>query len=108
MKINIIITVLLLSFNLWAEPLQDSFRYGSYGLVAGALVGGASMALSEDPGSSLAPVARGASLGLYAGLIVAVFTNINGNSQGSKYEVMPVGFNSGSDSTLGLAFSARF
>lgn len=107
-KIKILIIMLLSSSNLWAEPLQDGFRYGAYGVVGGALVGGASMAFSEDPGSNLAPVARGASLGLYAGLIVAVFKNINGSPKDSKYDIMPVGFKTGSESSLGLALTARF
>lgn len=107
MNIKFFFVMMLLGVNVLAEPLQDGFRYGTYGLVAGALAGGASMAFSEDPGSSLTPVARGASLGLYAGLIVALFNNVN-NQKDSKYEVMPVGFNSEKESTLGLAFFARF
>lgn len=90
-----------------AEPLQDSFRYGTYGLVAGALAGGASMAFAEDPGSSLNPVARGASLGLYAGLVVALFKNMNPSKE-PKYDVMPVSFDHHGDSTLGFIITKRF
>lgn len=90
-----------------AEPLQDSFRYGTYGLVAGALAGGASMAFAEDPGSSLNPVARGASLGLYAGLVVALFKNMS-SSKEPRYEVMPVGFNRQGNSSLGFVITKKF
>ncbi len=107
-SIKVFILILLCGLNVKAESLQDAFRYSTYGIVAGALAGGASMAFAEDPGSSLKPVAQGASLGLYAGLIVAVFKNLNTDAEKSRYDVIPVSFNGGGQSTLGLALTARF
>lgn len=40
----------------------------SYGLLTGTLLGAASLAFSDNPGQNLHRVARGASLGLYAGI----------------------------------------
>lgn len=90
-----------------AEPFQDGFRYGTYGVVAGALAGGASIALSDDPGSNLSPVARGASLGLYAGLLVAVVQNFGGWNE-PTLNVQPVSWQVGKEQGLGIAFSRRF
>lgn len=90
-----------------AEPFQDGFRYGTYGIVAGALAGGTSIALSEDPGSNLTPVARGASLGLYAGLIVALVKNI-GDFQEPKFDIQPVGWSNDNGQGLGFAYFKTF
>lgn len=57
------------------ETFQDFFNNCTYGVVTGVLIGGASLALSEDPGSNLSPITRGASLGLYAGALVSVYKN---------------------------------
>lgn len=75
------------------ELLQDTFRFGAYGLVAGALAGGTLLALSEDPSSGLEPVARGASLGLYSGLFVALYQNWKPNDS-RRFHVFPVAFRS--------------
>lgn len=45
----------------------------TYGALAGALVGGASLAFSDRPGDNLNKVARGASLGLYAGILLGLY-----------------------------------
>ncbi|MEY4616006.1 MAG: hypothetical protein RJB66_966 [Pseudomonadota bacterium] len=90
-----------------AEPFQDGFRYGTYGIVAGALAGGTAIALSEDPGSNLAPVAKGASLGLYAGLIVAIFKNM-GDFKEPLLDVQPVSWGQGEERGMGLIFAKRF
>jgi hypothetical protein len=55
------------------ETFQTFFNSCTYGVVTGALIGGASLALADDPGSSLAPISRGASLGLYAGALISVY-----------------------------------
>lgn len=90
-----------------AEPFQDCFRYGSYGIVAGALVGGTAMALSEDPGSTLSPIARGASLGLYAGLLVAAYNEWNHRSEPTLM-IQPLGQNFSEAPTYGLIWTRRF
>jgi hypothetical protein len=47
----------------------------AYGTAAGALVGLGTLAFASDPGSSVGNVARGASLGLYAGIGVGLYLN---------------------------------
>ena len=44
-----------------------------YGTIAGTLVGVASLAFTSQPGENLRNVARGASLGLYAGILLGVY-----------------------------------
>ena len=46
----------------------------TYGVLAGTLVGAASLAFVDRPGDNLQRVARGASLGLYAGIALGVYT----------------------------------
>jgi hypothetical protein len=106
-KAIFLILMLLACWELRAEPFQNYFRYGTYGLVAGAMAGGTSMAISEDPGSHLTPVARGASLGLYAGLLVAVLKNM-GEYKEPKYEILPISVGKESDQGFGIAFYRRF
>ena len=45
----------------------------TYGVLAGTLVGAASLAFEDQPGDNLNKVARGASLGLYAGILLGVY-----------------------------------
>lgn len=45
----------------------------TYGVMAGTLVGVASLAFTNKPGDSLNRVARGASLGLYTGILLGVY-----------------------------------
>lgn len=45
----------------------------TYGIVAGALLGAASLALSESPGDNLRNIAMGASIGLYLGIGIGVY-----------------------------------
>lgn len=107
MRTLLLFTFVILSLQSHAEPFQDGFRYGTYGIVAGALAGGTSIALSDDPGSNLAPVARGASLGLYAGILVAVFKNI-GDFKEPAFSVQPVSWGQGKDQGLGFSYSLSF
>lgn len=107
-SIAIFILFLISNGRLEAEPLQDGFRYGTYGLVAGAIAGGASMAFSEDPGSHLTPVAKGASLGLYAGLLVAVYKNMKFNQKEPQFEVFPTGFRSNKNENIGFIFKMKY
>ena len=62
------------------EDIKKFLRTCTYGVVAGALVGAASLAFAEDPGSNLNPIARGASFGLYGGIIVGLI-NMNSASE---------------------------
>ena len=45
----------------------------SYGVLAGTLVGAATLAFSDKPGDNLNKIARGASLGLYAGMLLGFY-----------------------------------
>jgi hypothetical protein len=46
----------------------------TYGVLAGTLVGAASLAFTDQPGENLKMVARGASIGLYIGIGLGVYT----------------------------------
>lgn len=45
----------------------------TYGVLAGTLVGAASLAFTQKPSDNLNIVARGASLGLYAGILLGFY-----------------------------------
>jgi hypothetical protein len=45
----------------------------TYGVLAGTLVGAASLAFTSKPGDNLRRVARGASLGLYTGILLGLY-----------------------------------
>ena len=44
-----------------------------YGTVAGTLVGAASLAFTDKPNKNLNRVARGASIGLYSGILLGLY-----------------------------------
>ncbi len=56
-----------------ADPMRDFVVSCSYGVLAGTLVGAATLAFSDKPGDNLNRVARGASLGLYAGILLGAY-----------------------------------
>jgi hypothetical protein len=56
-----------------ATALNEFITSCTYGMLAGTLVGAASLAFSERPGDKLKNIAQGASLGLYAGIILGVY-----------------------------------
>lgn len=45
----------------------------TYGVLAGTLVGTALLAFEDQPGDNLNKVARGASIGLYAGIMLGLY-----------------------------------
>lgn len=55
------------------EKLKVFLTTSAYGTVTGALVGLASLAFVEDPGSKTNSIARGASLGLYGGIALGLY-----------------------------------
>lgn|GEM_PF-4671241 len=61
----------------------------AYGTAGGAILGAASLAFSNDPGSNVANIAKGASLGLYGGMI---YGYINANSEQIVPPTEAVGF----------------
>lgn len=56
-----------------AEPMREFIMSCSYGVLAGSLVGAATLAFSDKPGDNLNMVARGASFGLYAGILLGLY-----------------------------------
>ena len=62
-----------------------------YGTLAGTLVGAATLAFTTNPGDNLNNVARGASYGLYAGILLGIYVTygVNDNPQpGSTTETI--------------------
>lgn len=53
--------------------MRDFIMSCSYGVLAGTLVGAATLAFSDKPGDNLNKVARGASFGLYAGILLGLY-----------------------------------
>jgi hypothetical protein len=58
-----------------ASSGRDFIRSVVYGTLAGTLVGVATLAFTTNPGDNLNNVARGASYGLYAGIMLGVWIN---------------------------------
>lgn len=56
-----------------AEPVKEFVMSCSYGTLAGTIVGAATLAFSDKPGDNLNKVARGASIGLYAGILLGLY-----------------------------------
>ena len=56
------------------NPEKEFIMSCTYGVLAGTLVGAASLAFTDKPGDNLQRVARGASLGLYAGIALGYYT----------------------------------
>ncbi len=77
-KLKYILLISLVSLNLSAQqqtsqPMREFITATTYGVLAGTLVGAASLAFTEQPGENLQRVARGASLGLYAGIFLGLY-----------------------------------
>ena len=62
----------------------------AYGTIGGALVGLATVAISDNPGGKINNVARGASLGLYAGIGFGLY-DVNQN-QNKNYDSFRIHF----------------
>lgn len=56
-----------------AEATRELFMSAAYGVLAGTLVGAATLAFTDRPGDNLRNIARGASLGLYAGILLGLY-----------------------------------
>ncbi len=57
-----------------ADNMTIFLKSCAYGTAAGAVVGLATLAVSENPSGKISNVARGASLGLYAGIGFGLYT----------------------------------
>jgi hypothetical protein len=71
-----------------SQAMREFILSCSYGVMAGTLVGAATLAFSDRPGSNLNRVARGASIGLYAGILLGVFVVYGGDSGPDEDEVL--------------------
>lgn len=69
-----LIFVFLFSPKLQADEVSVFLKSSGYGAAAGAILGLATLAISENPDGKINNVARGASLGLYAGIGFAFYT----------------------------------
>lgn len=61
------------SFKVKADSTREFLMSCVYGTLAGTLVGAATLAFSDKPGDNLGNIARGASIGLYAGMILGAY-----------------------------------
>ncbi len=69
----IMTVVLVVPHKSTAEPLREFLMSCTYGVLAGSLVGAATLAFREQPGEHLKSIAVGASLGLYAGILLGSY-----------------------------------
>lgn len=56
-----------------ANEMREFLMACTYGVLAGTLVGASTLAFETKPGENLSAVARGASLGLYAGIALGLY-----------------------------------
>lgn len=66
-----------------ADPGREFLMSVTYGTLAGALLGTASLAFTDKPGEKLQRIARGASLGLYFGILLGLYV-VYGVPDGSE------------------------
>jgi hypothetical protein len=59
--------------NRGSGPMKEFVTACTYGVLAGTLVGTATLAFEEKPGDNLQNVARGASIGLYSGILLGLY-----------------------------------
>ncbi len=55
------------------NPTREFVMSCTYGVLAGTLVGAATLAFTDKPSDNLNKVARGASLGLYTGILLGLY-----------------------------------
>ena len=63
----------LIGFSAHASPTREFIMSCTYGVMAGTLVGAASLAFTDKPSDNMNKVARGASLGLYTGILLGIY-----------------------------------
>ncbi len=73
---SIIVALSFLSFSADAQASSERefIMSCTYGVLAGTMVGAASLAFVDRPGENLQQVARGASIGLYMGIGLGIYT----------------------------------
>lgn len=92
MRIILSLSVLALSLSAPAQVKSQSnmatfLKSCAYGTVGGAVLGLASMAVSENPSGKMSNVARGASLGLYAGIAYGFYSIDQKKEQSSNIDL---------------------
>ena len=70
-----------------ASNMSTFLKSCAYGTLGGAVVGLASLAISENPGGKMSNVGRGASLGLYAGIAYGFYTLNKKNDPKTDVEI---------------------
>jgi len=75
----IIASLLIVSPGAFASTGKEFTTSVIYGTLAGALVGAATLAFTSNPGDNLNNVARGASYGLYAGILLGIYVTYGVN-----------------------------
>jgi hypothetical protein len=85
LKITLVFMLVISSSNIFANK-SEFITSVTYGVLAGTLVGAASLAFTDQPGENLQMVARGASLGLYAGIALGFYV-MSLNSAGDLDEL---------------------
>lgn len=73
-----------------SSDLKSFLKYSAYGAMGGAVAGVASLALTDKPSDHTGNIARGASLGLYAGIGYGIY-KMNSQDIGQD-EIMDKGF----------------
>ena len=69
----VLVTLALVERTAFADSNSREFIMScTYGVLAGTLVGAAMLAFTDQPGENLGKVARGASIGLYTGIILGL------------------------------------
>lgn len=87
---KLILAICLFSSQVQAEqvgPSKEFITSVTYGVLAGTLVGVASLAFTTNPGENLNKIARGASLGLYLGIALGLFVVYGDSEEGSTEAV---------------------
>lgn len=70
---KVILILMLFSISAQALTMSEFLKDCAYGTGAGALVGLASLAFEDKPSEKSNNIARGASLGLYAGIAYGIY-----------------------------------
>lgn len=66
--------LLAISYSQQSSAIGKEFiTSATYGVLAGTMVGAATLAFTDNPGDNLGRIARGASLGLYAGIALGLY-----------------------------------
>ncbi len=90
-----------------ADATRDFLVSCSYGVLAGTMVGAATLAFTDRPGENLNKVARGASLGLYAGILLGAYIVSGGPSADDDDDLPPGYIQNSSLPTLGAQRVAK-